>query len=269
MVTHSQLMVGQVDHRRYSPTTHHLAYPLFMPAIDLDELELLQQRVWGFGNRWWHWARFRREDYLGEGSLKCAVQQKVRELTGETIEGRVVAVCHLRYLGLYFSPVNFYYLYDSDDKWRYLLAEVSNTPWNERHYYAVSAEQGNNNENWSHAKAFHVSPFNPLDQEYRWKLKPLSQRFFVHLACHSGSKVFDATLSMKAQAFTTKHLLSQLLRTPIMTIKVVLGIYWHALKLWIKGTPIYDHPNNSNSQNRPPEDNTSQKEFSQHTKSKH
>ncbi|WP_237485543.1 DUF1365 domain-containing protein [Vibrio hippocampi] len=239
----SQLMVGSVDHRRYTPTEHHLNYPLFMPAIDLDELEQLTNKVWGFGERWWHWARFRRQDYVGgEGGLKRAVQKKVEELTGEQITGRVVAVCHLRYLGIYFSPVNFYYLYDDNDQWRYLLAEVSNTPWNERHYYAISAQQGNNHQNWTHDKAFHVSPFNPLSQQYQWRLKPLTQRVFVYLACHQEEKVFDATLALKARAFTSTNLVKLLLATPVMAVKVVAGIYWHALKLWLKKVPIYDHP---------------------------
>ncbi|EDL52117.1 hypothetical protein VSAK1_00130 [Vibrio mediterranei AK1] len=264
MVSNSQLMVGHVAHRRYTPTKHHLDYPLFMPAIDLDELDSLKQKVWGFGERWWHWARFRREDYLGEGDLKLAVQDKVEELTGERIEGRVVAVCHLRYLGLYFSPVNFYYLYDEENNWRYLLAEVSNTPWNERHYYAIEADKGVNHQNWRHDKAFHVSPFNPLDQQYQWRLKPLGQRLFVYLACHKSEKVFDATLSMKGRAFTSKNLIRQLVTTPIMTVKVVVGIYWHALKLWLKGTPIYDHSKPKKASAHPaPSD-----EFSQHTNSK-
>ncbi|GMQ47018.1 DUF1365 domain-containing protein [Vibrio sp. 10N] len=256
MSVSSRLMIGEVGHRRFAPTKHHLSYPLFMPAIDLDEIDSLQRRVWGFGRRWWHWARFKREDYVGEGDLKLAVQDKVFELTGERFNGKVIAVCHLRYLGLYFSPVNFYYLYDEQNQWRYLLAEVSNTPWNERHYYAIAAESGDQNVNWQHDKAFHVSPFNPVDQRYHWKLKPLSERLFVHLECHNPHKVFDATLQMKAQPFTSSSLLKQLVKTPIMAVKVVAGIYWHAFKLWRKGVPIYDHPGKNN------------KEFSQQSNSK-
>lgn len=256
MSVSSRLMIGEVGHRRFTPAKHHLSYPLFMPAIDLDEIDSLQRRVWGFGRRWWHWARFKREDYVGEGDLKLAVQDKVFELTGERFNGKVIAVCHLRYMGLYFSPVNFYYLYDEQSQWRYLLAEVSNTPWNERHYYAIAAESGDENVNWQHDKAFHVSPFNPVDQRYHWKLKPLSERLFVHLECHKPHKVFDATLQMKAQPFTSSSLLKQLVKTPIMAVKVVAGIYWHAFKLWRKGVPIYDHPGKNN------------KEFSQQSNSK-
>ncbi|MGV2986928.1 DUF1365 domain-containing protein [Vibrio sp. E150_011] len=238
----SQLMVGIVDHRRFTPKKHELRYPLFMPAIDLDELVQLKNQVWGFGDQWWHWARFRREDYLGSGDLKTAVQAKVFELTGEKLTGKVIAVCHLRYLGLYFSPVNFYYVYDDNDEWRYLLAEVSNTPWNERHYYALKANKGDHGENWEHDKAFHVSPFNPIEQRYKWKLKPLGKRLFVHLACHRGHKEFDATVNMQGKPFSSQELLWLLVKTPVMAIKVVFGIYWHAFKLWCKGMPIYDHP---------------------------
>ncbi len=240
----SQLMVGQVKHRRFTPIEHSLNYPLFMPCIDLDELDLLCETVWGFGKQWWHWARFRREDYIGEGELKQAVHQKVYEITGEKLSGKVLMVCHLRYMGLYFSPVNFYYLYDQQGTWRYLLAEVSNTPWNERHYYAISADSGENKENWTHDKAFHVSPFNPIDQTYVWNIKAPSKRLFVHLACHRDDKEFEATVAMTGQDFSSGSLLRQLIRTPVMTVKVLAGIYWHALKLWFKRAPIYDHPSN-------------------------
>ncbi|NLS11457.1 DUF1365 domain-containing protein [Vibrio sp. SM6] len=239
----SRLYCGQVRHRRFIPVTHELNYSLFMLGIDLDELPQLEQTLWGFGQRWWHWARWRRQDYLGTGDLKTCVQQKVAELTGEHVTGRVVAVCHLRYLGLYFSPVNFYYLYDEQGSWRYLLAEVSNTPWNERHYYAINASAGANHCHWQHAKAFHVSPFNPIEQQYHWRLKPLGKHLSVSLACHQDEKHFDATLAMSGTELTSRRLLKQLAKVPVQTLKVMLGIYWHALKLWIKGAPFYPHPN--------------------------
>lgn len=238
----SCLYVGHVEHHRYSPVRHQLNYQLFMPAIDLDEIDQLASCLWGFGQHRWHWARWRRDDYLGQGPLKTAVQDQVKTLTGVQLNGRVIAVCQLRYLGLYFSPVNFYYLYDEQDTWRYLLAEVSNTPWNERHYYAIPAEKGESGEHWRHAKAFHVSPFNPIDQEYRWRIKPLGDQLYVHLACHKEKKIFDATLVMKSLPLTSRTLLWQLMKTPLLTLKVLVGIYWHALRLWFKGAPYYPHP---------------------------
>jgi DUF1365 family protein len=238
----SRIYVGDVRHRRFLPIEHHINYTLFMPCIDLDELDALTSSVVAFGQRWWHWARFKRGDYLGQGCLKKAVQEKVFELSGERITGRVEAVIHLRYFGLYFSPVNFYYLYDEQGTWRYLLAEVSNTPWNERHYYALPADSGQSEENWQHDKAFHVSPFNPVDQVYKWKLKPLGEKLHVHLECHKQYQAFDATMAMKQTPFSSRNLAWLLVKTPIQTVKVMWGIYWHALKLWIKGAPFYSHP---------------------------
>jgi len=233
------LLVGDVRHRRFSPVEHQLKYPIFMPCIDLDQIKAVEKSVWGFGQKWWHWARFKRTDYLGEGDLKRAVFDKIEELTGEKVDGRVEAVIHLRYLGIYFSPVNFYYVYNKDGDWRYLLAEVSNTPWNQRHYYAVPAFDETL---WRHNKAFHVSPFNPIEQEYVWRLKPLGKKLSIHLECHRDQKEFDATLSMSKQPLTSRILLKHLIRTPLMAAKMLSGIYWHAFKLWCKGAPFYSHP---------------------------
>ncbi|GAL11732.1 hypothetical protein JCM19233_2722 [Vibrio astriarenae] len=238
----SRIYTGNVRHRRFLPMEHEINYSLFMPCIDLDEIDQLSNTVSMFGQRWWHWARFKRSDYLGEGCLKQQVQHKVYELTGERLAGRVEAVLHLRYFGLYFSPINLYYLYDEQGEWRYMLAEVSNTPWNERHYYALPADPGEKDNNWQHQKAFHVSPFNPIDQKYKWKLKPIKEKLSVHLECHKQHKVFDATMKMSQVPFSSKRLLWLLMKTPIQTVKVVWGIYWHALKLWLKGAPFYPHP---------------------------
>lgn len=244
--SNSYLMVGTVRHRRFAPIEHTMSSNLFMPCIDLDETKLLSKNIWGFGERWWHWARLKRSDYLGTGDLKQAVLDKVAELGGDKLRNaKVLALVHLRYLGLYFSPVNFYYVYDEFDDWRYLLAEVSNTPWNETHCYLVPVVNGQINE-YQHEKAFHVSPFNPISQRYLWRVKPLTRHLMVHLECHKSNKVFDATLTMKKTPLNSRNLVKALLKTPIMALKVVGGIYWHALVLWRKGAPVYDHPASKN-----------------------
>ncbi|WP_018693274.1 DUF1365 domain-containing protein [Algicola sagamiensis] len=233
----SQIFVGTVRHRRFTPVKHAFEYPMFMPFIDLDELATLNEKVRGFGMGKWKPASFFRDDYLGQGSLKTAVQDKVEELTGERVQGRVMMLCHLRYFGFYFSPVNFYYLYDERETWRFMLAEVSNTPWNERHYYAIPAGRS-----WENAKMFHVSPFNPISQTYQWKLREPKDAMMVHLEAHQASKEFDATLVMKAQPFDSQTLSFLLRKTPMITLKTVIGIYWQAFRLWIKKAPFYDHP---------------------------
>ncbi|WP_325894508.1 DUF1365 domain-containing protein [Grimontia sp. NTOU-MAR1] len=234
----SGLFVGSVRHRRFMPVEHAFSYPMFMPLIDLDEVEELAESVRGFTTKKWGMAAFHRPDYMeGHEDTKKSVQEKVFALTGKRYNGKVLALCHLRYFGLYFSPVNFYYLYDDKGQWVYLLAEVSNTPWNQRHYYAIPAGK-----HWENSKAFHVSPFNPIEQTYVWKLRPVDKTAFVHLETHRENREFDATLAMKRNPFTSSELIKLIARTPVMTVKVVFSIYWQALKLWIKGAPFYGHP---------------------------
>ncbi|GAB3521524.1 DUF1365 domain-containing protein [Photobacterium alginatilyticum] len=247
----SGLYVGTVRHRRFTPVEHSFSYPMFMSLIDLDELEELQKTVKGFGKSVLNFARFRTQDFMNAPnteqqvtdndiqSLKQAVVAKVESLTGERVKGRVMMLCQLRYAGVYFSPLNMYYLYDEQDNWRWVLAEVSNTPWNERHYYAVPAGSSYHN-----PKAFHVSPFNPMSQEYHWRLKAPEKQLVVHLDIRSsdgGQNIMDATMVMKRRPFTTKVLWQLITATPVQAIKIVIGIYWQALRLWLKGAPFYNH----------------------------
>ncbi len=262
----SGLYVGCVRHRRFTPVKHHFVYPMFMPLIDLDELDALTKKVRGFGRSLFSFARFNASDYLhGERSsatreghsLQKSIREKVQEETGEYITGKILLLCQLRYCGFYFSPLNLYYLYDSNNQWRYLLAEVSNTPWNQRHYYVIPANEKEKNDcdiegiirkwhNHIEPKTFHVSPFNPMSQQYHWRINEPSQRLMVHMENYDNDdpekKVFDASMALKRQPFTTKVLVRLLLKTPIMAMKIVTGIYWQALRLWMKGAPFYPHP---------------------------
>ncbi|CAH0535203.1 hypothetical protein VST7929_02864 [Vibrio stylophorae] len=239
----SRLLVGQVRHRRFAPVQHRLSTGLFMMAIDPKELKQLSQEVRFFGQRWWHPARFKRGDYIGQqGDITQAVFAKIGEITGDEIaKGRVMMVCHLRYWGLYFSPVNFYYVYDQEEHWQYLVAEVSNTPWLQRHYYVLKVDP-NQPGYWQHEKAFHVSPFNPIEQTYDWQVRPLDERLLIQLSVRDANKIFDATLALKAQPFDSRHLGRLLLKTPWLTLKVLMGIYIHAWRLWRKGATYYPNP---------------------------
>ncbi len=246
----SAIYRGFVRHRRFTPRRHEFRYPLFMVFLRLDELDNLANRSWLFGTRPWHWARFRRGDYLGDAqvSLEAAVKQKIAAasgLTPEELQGDVYFYGHLRYLGFYFSPLNLYFL-GQDGVMRYMVAEVSNTPWNERHYYVI--DLGNLA---PHAKEFHVSPFNPMQQRYTWKVTPPGgnrRKSMVHLEVSQADEkapLFDATMVMKQRPLNHKSLLRVLLSTPAQTLSMVAGIYWQALRLYLKKVPLHAHPKRS------------------------
>ena len=260
----SGLYSGAVRHRRFTPVSHQFQYPMFMPLINLDELGQLEKQVFGFGHRWYHFARFKVSDYL-RGSeqlkvsnradieqqglaLKAAVLEKLEQLTNQPVTGHVFMLCQLRYAGLYFSPLNMYYVFDEQGEWKWVLAEVSNTPWNEKHYYALPAVESWRDKHWREEKSFHVSPFNPMNQHYYWKLKQPAANVFLHLDIHEQQtdiKVLDATMALKRHPLTSSILWRHIAKTPIQTVKVVFGIYWQALRLWLKKVPFYSHPDST------------------------
>lgn len=243
----SAIYRGIVRHRRFAPRQHEFEYPVFMFLLKVDEIPRLLQRFWQLGSRFWHWARFRRADYIGERSesLAVAVKNKMSELSGtspEKLEGDIFLLTHLRYFGFYFSPLNLYYL-RREGRFTHMLAEVSNTPWNERHYYLLDL-----NDLQPHEKQFHVSPFNPMNQQYCWRISPPdaeSERCSVHIECSTDGedkKVFDATLSLRRRPLNQTELRRVLLKAPVQTLSVLLGIYWQALLLFLKRVQVYKHP---------------------------
>ncbi|PLO66653.1 DUF1365 domain-containing protein, partial [Klebsiella michiganensis] len=155
----SCLYQGVLRHRRLQPKAHHFRYRIFMAWLDLDELDRLGEA--GIRRNRFAAASFYDADYPLGTPLKAQVLNRLESLTGARPDGRVMLLTQLRYLGFHFNPVNFYYCYDGAGTLRWVLAEVRNTPWNERHYYAVDGQRAR-----PLAKAFHVSPFNPMDMVY-------------------------------------------------------------------------------------------------------
>jgi len=247
-VIESAIYKGKVYHQRFKPTQHKFDYDiyLFWLKLESNELEALSSSLTHFSAHDKARVRFKREDYLGDASvsLKQAVLERMTELNdGITLKGDVFMLGQLRMWGLYFSPVNFYYLRNAEGKYTHMLAEVSNTPWNERHHYLVNLDTQDDT-----PKAFHVSPFNPMDMTYKWSISQPSARLSLAMDCVRDDKEFSAGINLTKFTLDNANLSAALKRIPSMTIKTVAGIYWHALKLLLKRTPLYTHPEKSQEQ---------------------
>ncbi|WP_102798259.1 DUF1365 domain-containing protein [Bowmanella denitrificans] len=233
------LYSGQVWHKRFKPKVHQFQYQLQLFWLDLQDTDSLNALPF-VSTRGFAPIRFKRSDYLDQPKQNLAdvARNKMSALANKPLQGQVFLLGQLRWFGLYFSPVNFYYLRQADGYFSHVLAEVSNTPWNQRHCYLVDLANPIDT-----VKAFHVSPFNPMNMHYQWTFNQPQHDLKVQISCIAQKKEFVASLAMTKKALNPNSLTSVLLST--MTLKTLAGIYWQALKLLIKGTPVYGHPSST------------------------
>lgn len=259
---HSAIYQGKLRHRRFFPKRHEFTYSSTLFYIDLDELPELFEGAKGWSLNRTNFGSFRRSDFLGPTSvpLKEAVLSETNKLLAldkaalSCPDGAVRMLTNLRILGFCFNPVTLYYLFNKNsDLPEMILAQVNNTPWNERYTYLIHCNEKTGKANSQFDKKFHVSPFNPLAMEYHWISSAPGENLLVHMENHapvgnaqdssgrSASCHMDATLTLKRQPWSKPLLHKLLWLQPWAAIKVPVAIYWQALRLFVKGVPVYTH----------------------------
>jgi DUF1365 family protein len=220
-----------------------------MAWIDLEELDEVFRGRWLWSTRRPALAWLRRSDYLGDADvpLDQAVRDRVERETGRRPAGPVRLLTHLRTFGHCFNPVSFYYCYDANDtRVETIVAEITNTPWKERHAYVLPvdpAQPSGGPMRFQVGKVFHVSPFMPMDLDYDWRFTQPGARLAVHMINRrAGETLFDATLALERQEINGGSLARALALHPFATLNVVIAIHWQALRLWLKRVPFHVHP---------------------------
>ena len=250
---HSCLYVGEVQHHRIVPFDYQFRYRVFLVYLDLAELDEVFRGRWLWSTNRLALARFRRDDHLGDPAclLSEAVADLVEERIGYRPAGPIRLLTHLRYFGYIINPVSFYYCYNkAGTQIDAVVAEVNNTPWGERHCYVLDWRGFANTESLQAEvqKEFHVSPFLPMEMQYRWQLSVPKESLTVLIENRQNKeRQFSARMTLSRRQITTMNLLGTLLRHPFMTGKVVAAIYWQALKLWWRGVQYFPHPRTSSS----------------------
>lgn len=245
----SSFYVGQLAHTRLSPRRHSFRYRVFMPFVDIEEIEPLVQQLPFWSSNRLGIARFLRSDFLGapEQPLLDAVKQRIQEETGSTFNGRVFLLANWRYFGLQNNPIACYFCYDQE-RLEYIIAEVTNTPWGERHSYVLTVDTDGSVFSTMFQKELHVSPFNGMQQVYRWFSNAPGNTLGIKISnLEDGKPMFHACLTLKSVPLTASNGLKLIASYPLETLKVTAAIYWQAFILLLKGLTLQPHPKNNQS----------------------
>ncbi len=245
LAVESSLYFGTLRHRRFGPARHEFTYPIFMAFLDVDRLpELMRVSRLSSYNRF-NWASFHESDHFGDPALTLRERLKGDAAASgiDLPDGPIFLLTHLRYLGYNFNPVSFFYCYGREGRLESVLAEVNSTFGESHNYWLSPANRTPGAQTYRSPKVMHVSPFMPMELDYRFVLPPPGERLIAHMDTFAGGRrSFDATLSLERAPWSAPSLRAALLRFPWMTAAVTAAIHWQALKLYLKKVPVFTHP---------------------------
>lgn len=249
----SALYAGTVWHRRLEPVEHRFAYPVRMVLLDMAELPgaLDAHPLWSARRP--APVRFRPRDHMhgreGEGpktphELARRARELVRDRSGISLDGPVRVLSTPRTLGIGFNPVTFTFVHpDPESPPAAAIAEVTSTPWGERHRYVVSGQGEDGGLVADLPKRLHVSPYNPMEQDYELRVGAPGEHLRVSIACRQdGRTVFRAGLALERRELSRREMTGAMTRHPAAVAVNLARIYSHGLRLRLKGAPHHRHP---------------------------
>jgi len=251
----SALFSGQVYHKRLRPAVHELRYRVYSVLLALDEIDALDKKLWLFSRNRWNLFSFYDKDF-GEFATEPLEHYVIRQLNDAGIQQkpkRILLTCYPRICGYTFNPLSLFYCLDENDSPIAILHEVHNT-FGERHVYVLPVERSeqasdqkanSDSIEWIHQsidKALFVSPFAHMNMHYDFRLNVPDERQILVIRAHDEhGHLITASYTANREALTVSGLLKYFFTVPLLTLKVVAGIHWEALRLWIKKVPLFAH----------------------------
>lgn len=244
MTFQSAIYEGTVVHQRMRPKRHRLRYTVFSLLLDLDEIPELARRSWLFGSNRWAALAFYDRDHgsTTDGPLRPWVEAQLRDAGLESDGGPIRLLCYPRVFGYVFNPVSVYFCYRRNGKLTAILYEVCNT-FRERHTYVIPVDDHARTViRQSCAKSLYVSPFVQMETDYHFRIVPPGDGINIVIRQEDAEGLLlAASFRGKRVPLTDRSLARCLIRFPFLTLKVMAGIHWEALKLWRKGLPVFSH----------------------------
>lgn len=242
---------GSVVHNRLTPISHRFKYQMSWCLFDLDSIEALfrQSKAWSL-NRF-NIVSLRNKDYINDkpDSIKSKACEFLKEKTTKEFDGNIFLFTHPRYMGFGFNSVNFYFCFEGG-KLVYILSEINNTPWKQKHVYFHDCTQPINSDTdgseehvFNFQKEFHISPFVDMAIDYVWKFNIDSEKFAVQMRLIKEDKpLMNVSLDTNVAPIQKNDLIKWTFKKPSQAFKMFAGIYWQAFKLWAKKVPFFTNP---------------------------
>jgi uncharacterized protein len=243
----ASLYDGQVMHARMKPKSHRFTYHVYSLLIDVMALERAARSSVFFGINRFSLLSFHEKDHgKGDGSPLAAHAMELLKTAGLAIAPtRILLMCYPRVLGFTFNPIAVYFAYDRDDTLIGVIYEVRNT-FGEMHTYVAPVQPGELTQSGlrqERSKLFYVSPFMDQPMTYRFRIRPPSKDLALRILENDATgPILAASFIGTHKDLTTRSALSAFFRIPLLTVKVVGGIHWEAMKLWFKGIRFFSRP---------------------------
>jgi DUF1365 family protein len=244
VIVESSIYVGSVMHRRLRPRRHHFRYRAFWLLLNLDELEALSEQMTWFSYNRPNLFSFYDSDH-GDGTntpLRAQIGRLFAEAGLDVSGGRIMLLCMPRTLGYCFNPLSVFFCYRNDGGLEAIVYQVHNT-FAERHSYVIAVKGAKSAVHQNCRKCFYVSPFLDIDLRYDFRIAGPDNRVTVAIsATGPEGPVLNAVMAGVRQPLTDSSLVGVFWRIPAVTLKVMAGIHWEALKLWIKRIRVRRRP---------------------------
>lgn len=177
--------------------------------------------------------------------------------------GRVVLVTLPRVFGYLFNPVSFYFCYDRSGVCVASLAEVTNT-FKEMKPYFLGPETKSPAPEFDRPKLdrsnytlpssasaaacfhlrtpkyFYVSPFSDVDVAFDFTLRAPADRLAIQIDDYVGAqRTLTSTLAGPRRELNGMRLAWFTLKYPLITLRIIALIHWHASLLWLRRLPWF------------------------------
>ena len=239
MIKNSLIYNGKVIHKRFKPKEHYFKYNVFSLLIDLDELNMIQNKIKIFSYNNFNIISFFDIDHGPRDgtSIRQWILKNLKDLGIHDNKIKIKLLCYPRIFGYVFNPLSVFFIYDKNLKLISIFYEVKNT-FGEQHTYLFKASDDKTIKN-NCSKKFHVSPFIEMECNYYFRvLKPSDKMSVIIDQSDNNGKLLYASQDGVAKELNQKNLIISYICHPLMTFKIIVAIHYEAIKLWLKGIRI-------------------------------